>query len=42
MIVGLKNSSISNMEELRKVGENYIRNELVRIEGVADVRLNRN
>jgi hydrophobic/amphiphilic exporter-1 (mainly G- bacteria), HAE1 family len=39
MIVGLKNSSISNMEELRKVGENYIRNELVRIEGVADVRL---
>jgi hydrophobic/amphiphilic exporter-1 (mainly G- bacteria), HAE1 family len=39
MIMGLKNSSISNMEELRKVGENYIRNELVRIEGVADVRL---
>lgn len=39
MIVGLKNASISDMEELRKVGENYIRNELVRIEGVADVRL---
>jgi HAE1 family hydrophobic/amphiphilic exporter-1 len=39
MIVGLKNESISNMDELRKVAENYLRNELVRIEGVADVRL---
>ena len=39
MIVGLKNSGISNMDELRKVAENYIRNELVRIEGVADVKL---
>ncbi|HUV00420.1 MAG TPA: efflux RND transporter permease subunit [Bacteroidales bacterium] len=39
MIVGLKNERISNMDELRKVAENYIRNELVRIEGVADVRL---
>jgi len=39
MIVGLKNAGISNMDELRKVAENYIRNELVRIEGVADVKL---
>ncbi|TAL63563.1 MAG: efflux RND transporter permease subunit, partial [Bacteroidetes bacterium] len=39
MVVGLKNESISNMDELRKVAENYIRNELVRIEGVADVKL---
>jgi HAE1 family hydrophobic/amphiphilic exporter-1 len=39
MIVGLKNDRINNMDELRKVGENYIRNELVRIEGVADVKL---
>jgi HAE1 family hydrophobic/amphiphilic exporter-1 len=39
MIVGLKNNRITNMDELRKVGENYIRNELVRIEGVADVKL---
>jgi len=39
MIVGLKNERINNMDELRKVAENYIRNELVRIEGVADVRL---
>lgn len=39
MIVGLKNDRITNMDELRKVAENYIRNELVRIEGIADVRL---
>lgn len=39
MIVGLKNENISNMDELRKVAENYIRNELVRIEGIADVKL---
>ncbi len=39
MIVAMKNNSISNMDELRKVAENYIRNELVRIEGIADVKL---
>ena len=39
MIVGLKNREISDMDELRKVAENYIRNELVRIEGIADVKL---
>jgi HAE1 family hydrophobic/amphiphilic exporter-1 len=39
MVVGLKNDRIENMDELRKIAENYIRNELVRIEGVADVRL---
>jgi hydrophobic/amphiphilic exporter-1 (mainly G- bacteria), HAE1 family len=39
MIVGLKNDRITNLDELRKVAENYIRNELVRIEGIADVRL---
>lgn len=39
MIVGLKNERINNMDEIRKVAENYIRNELVRIEGVADVKL---
>ncbi len=39
MIVGLKNDRITNMDELRKVAQNYIRNELVRIEGIADVRL---
>jgi hydrophobic/amphiphilic exporter-1 (mainly G- bacteria), HAE1 family len=39
MIIGLKNESISNMDDIRKIAENYIRNELVRIEGIADVRL---
>jgi HAE1 family hydrophobic/amphiphilic exporter-1 len=39
MIVALKNKQITNMDELRKVAENYIRNELVRIEGIADVKL---
>ena len=39
MIVGLRNERITDMDELRKIAENYIRNELVRIEGVADVRL---
>jgi hydrophobic/amphiphilic exporter-1 (mainly G- bacteria), HAE1 family len=39
VIVGLKNPGITNMDELRKVAGNYIRNELVRIEGVADVKL---
>ena len=39
MIVGLKHTTIKDMNELRKVSENYIRNELVRIEGVAQVDL---
>ena len=28
------------MNELRKIAENYMRSELVRLEGVADIRLN--
>jgi HAE1 family hydrophobic/amphiphilic exporter-1 len=39
MIVGFKNDRITNMDELRKIADNYIRNELVRIEGIADVKL---
>jgi len=39
MVVALKNEKITNLDELRKVAENYIRNELVRIDGIADVRL---
>ena len=39
MIVGLKHATIKDMNELRKVSENYIRNELVRVEGVAQVDL---
>ena len=34
MIIGLKHNEITNMNELRKVAENYVRNELVRLEGV--------
>ncbi len=37
MIVGMKNSRIADMDEMRKVGENYIRNELIRLDGIADV-----
>jgi len=39
MILGLRNKSITNLDDIRKVAENYIRNELVRIEGIADVKL---
>lgn len=39
MTVGLLHSEISDMNEIRKVAENYIRNELVRLEGVAEVEL---
>ncbi len=39
MIVGMSHTTIKDMNELRKVAENYIRNELVRIEGVAQVEL---
>ncbi len=37
MLIGLSNPNITEMSELRKVAENYIRNELVRLEGVAEV-----
>ena len=39
MVVSLTHESITDMNELRKVAENYIRNELVRLEGVADVEV---
>jgi HAE1 family hydrophobic/amphiphilic exporter-1 len=39
MIIGLTHTEITDMNEIRKVGENYIRNELVRLEGVAEVEL---
>jgi HAE1 family hydrophobic/amphiphilic exporter-1 len=39
MILGLRNKNVSNLDDVRKVAENYIRNELVRIEGIADVKL---
>jgi HAE1 family hydrophobic/amphiphilic exporter-1 len=39
MIIGLTHTEMDDMNELRKVAENYIRNELVRLEGVAEVEL---
>jgi len=39
MVVALENESMPNLDEVRKVAENYIRNELIRLEGVADVTL---
>jgi HAE1 family hydrophobic/amphiphilic exporter-1 len=39
MIIGLTHSEITDMNEIRKVAESYIRNELVRLEGVAEVQL---
>ncbi len=39
MIIGMNHSEIDDMDELRKVGESYIRNELIRLEGIADVTL---
>lgn len=39
VLIGLSHRSITDMAELRKVAESYIRNELIRLEGVADVTL---
>ncbi len=39
VIIGMKNDQIKDMDELRKIGENYIRNELIRLEGIADISL---
>lgn len=39
VLVAMTHSRITDMNELRKVSENYIRNELVRLEGVAEVEL---
>ncbi len=39
MLAAVSNPAITDMDELRKVAQNYIRNELIRIDGIADVRL---
>ncbi len=39
MTLALSNPRIDDMDELRKVAENYLRNELVRLEGIAEVAL---
>ncbi|MFA9388875.1 MAG: efflux RND transporter permease subunit [Prolixibacteraceae bacterium] len=39
MVVALENDNMQNLDEIRKVAENYIRNELIRLDGIADVKL---
>ena len=39
MLIAMSHNEITNMAELRKIAESYIRNELVRLEGVAEVAL---
>lgn len=39
LIVGMLHPEIQDMNELRKIGENYIRNELIRLKGIAEVEL---
>lgn len=39
MVIALENESLLNLDEVRKVAESYIRNELIRLEGIADVTL---
>jgi HAE1 family hydrophobic/amphiphilic exporter-1 len=39
VLVGMSHRNISDMAELRRIAESYIRNELVRLEGVAEVEL---
>lgn len=39
MLVAMRHETMVDMDELRQIGENYLRNELVRLEGVADVQL---
>jgi len=39
VLVSMSHAEIRDMAELRKVAESYVRNELIRIEGIADVQL---
>jgi hydrophobic/amphiphilic exporter-1 (mainly G- bacteria), HAE1 family len=39
MLIAVSHDDITDMNEIRKVAENYIRNELIRLEGVAEVEL---
>lgn len=40
MTIALTNNEVKDMNELRKIAENYMRNELVRVDGIADIQLN--
>jgi HAE1 family hydrophobic/amphiphilic exporter-1 len=39
MLIGLSHSEITDMDELRKIAENYLHNELTRLEGIAAVEI---
>ena len=40
MTIALTHNEVKDMNELRKIAENYMRNELVRVDGIADIQLN--
>ena len=40
MTIALAHNEVKDMNELRKIAENYMRNELVRVDGIADIQLN--
>lgn len=40
MVLSMSHREIKDMNELRKIAENYMRSELVRLEGIADIQLN--
>lgn len=39
LLIGFSNPDITNMDELRKIADTYIRNELIRLEGIAEVEV---
>lgn len=39
MTIALTHDEVKDMNELRKTAENYMRNELVRVDGIADIQL---
>ena len=39
MTIALTHNEVKDMNELRKIAENYMRNELVRVDGIADIQL---
>jgi HAE1 family hydrophobic/amphiphilic exporter-1 len=39
VLIGMSHRNIQDMAELRKIAESYIRNELIRLEGVAEVEI---
>lgn len=40
VIISMSHKEIRDMNELRKIAENYMRSELIRLDGVADIQLN--